>query len=722
MPISFACVPGSPCDGIIPEFPNPAEFFVIFELSTMGVSEKDSYCHYNTRFMFRIYGMAVSSQINLKVFAIVLSICFVIAIGIVYYVRWRVLKLEKLLEQALAMQGLSPEMAQFGVNLEMMMGGDQAGEPIWYEYDKPVYDGFYHQEFDPNEPRRLVRIIVGNEDPDEDKADLEPDVPLVVTDADAQSATAPTVPGEENVFYEEIEAESKIPSAVQESVVAGLPTFGEVTESSSQQGAVDRTVTNGTNQSSNDSEKDLNGLAVNIGERAAISSNLFDKQLHTGPFDRAAKSGNQIDEQSMMAKGEFTQPTPLPRREDGSTESSEEQFRRRVQSVTQDIDKSSFPSIPEHRRASLTSPIPPGRRLTHRPSIASSHNKESDDSVRALKSSTPAMSHAASVSSEQTGSFSQQSDPNQSSTPEETAEKPADVLARIAALSQMTGAPANKQLRDVQNQEEKTERSDSVASLSGETWRQATYGAGAPAAPPAGSSGAPAAFTRRRQSFSLSRGAGPMPILAAQQILKSDTADENANAAFEVGSRRLSYGLSGQAPILNSQVQTLVEEGRRAMGVNPNQPINDQDMSPEERLAMYMKKRRQSVQMISDRVMAGNMDQQNAIAAANRLKAELDRMMGIKTSPTASPAASPARPGASTSSTAAPAAQKSPAKAPKMSLSPGTAAKPRKPKVASTLSASSLASDSEGVESDPTSMSPSAASSMSNIGKSQESL
>ena len=114
----------------------------MFEITTLGVTKGDSYCDYTTRFLFRVYGMPMSSLVSIVVFGIVLASGFVMATSIVMYIRWRVLRLERLLEMTLKQQGVTPEMA-LGLNPEMMMGNEMVGEPIWFEYEFPVDDGYY---------------------------------------------------------------------------------------------------------------------------------------------------------------------------------------------------------------------------------------------------------------------------------------------------------------------------------------------------------------------------------------------------------------------------------------------------------------------------------------------------------------------------------------------------------------------------------------------------
>ncbi|KAI9152507.1 hypothetical protein H9P43_009298 [Blastocladiella emersonii ATCC 22665] len=72
--VSWVCLGGSPCSGVVPTFPNPAEYYFVVETSTAGVAAGISYCLLSTRHPVRLYGLAVDLATSLIATGITLAV------------------------------------------------------------------------------------------------------------------------------------------------------------------------------------------------------------------------------------------------------------------------------------------------------------------------------------------------------------------------------------------------------------------------------------------------------------------------------------------------------------------------------------------------------------------------------------------------------------------------------------------------------------------------
>ena len=57
--ISWLCGPGSPCNNIVPDFPESPSYFLRIQISTRQ-AQLDTYCSYEMDFLIRLHGLQMS--------------------------------------------------------------------------------------------------------------------------------------------------------------------------------------------------------------------------------------------------------------------------------------------------------------------------------------------------------------------------------------------------------------------------------------------------------------------------------------------------------------------------------------------------------------------------------------------------------------------------------------------------------------------------------------
>ena len=87
--LSFVCAIGSPCEGIFPKtFGFSPDYYLVFKMSNFGVLPKDSpysYCHFETEFTIRLYGIPLDIFISLGLTLGTALISTVSVIAFAYY-------------------------------------------------------------------------------------------------------------------------------------------------------------------------------------------------------------------------------------------------------------------------------------------------------------------------------------------------------------------------------------------------------------------------------------------------------------------------------------------------------------------------------------------------------------------------------------------------------------------------------------------------------------
>ncbi|KAI9222657.1 hypothetical protein BC828DRAFT_403824 [Blastocladiella britannica] len=85
--ISWVCLTGSPCAGVTPPFPHPAEYYFSVHVSTIGVATGHSYCLLQSTYPVRLYGLSVDLATSLLATGISLAITVALVLMIAVYQR-----------------------------------------------------------------------------------------------------------------------------------------------------------------------------------------------------------------------------------------------------------------------------------------------------------------------------------------------------------------------------------------------------------------------------------------------------------------------------------------------------------------------------------------------------------------------------------------------------------------------------------------------------------
>ncbi len=103
------------------------------QMTNVGTSFGYSWCNYTTTFVLRVYGLPINSGLTLYVWSALFGGSMVLTyLFVTHKVRSERNKVVETKVMITGSQELSPE---------LMMGGGNVGEPVWFDYEIPGLSG-----------------------------------------------------------------------------------------------------------------------------------------------------------------------------------------------------------------------------------------------------------------------------------------------------------------------------------------------------------------------------------------------------------------------------------------------------------------------------------------------------------------------------------------------------------------------------------------------------